>query len=247
MADESVGSAAKLEELKEKFQKDPASASSSSSPRSTASSTVSRRRSRSARRLQKHPTYTSARVTLARSYTGAKRYDEAKAEFEKVIAAVPDNLLANRCLGDLYDEEGRNDEALGRYRVVQMLNPGDEEVARASAGSRPAGPVCRGRPRVPYLFGSPGDGEGAGGGPPAPGRGTRRSGRGGRRVRGVHGPSNRRVRDPQRRHGRGGARAKRRRSRPVGRRRSARRHGSRAPDSDEGGAGDAGGRARVRR
>ena len=153
MADETAGSAAKLEELKDKYQKDPASR-------------IFLQLAEEYRKLgrfeeavqvcvaglQKHPTYTSARVTLARAYTGAKRYDEAKAEFEKVIAAVPDNLLANRCLGDLYYEEGRSDEARRRYQVVQMLNPGDEEVAARLGGSRPAGPVRRRRPRMPYLL-----------------------------------------------------------------------------------------------
>src|SRR6185436_14553021 len=103
MSDELAGSVAKLDELKEKFQKDPGSRIFLQLAEEY------RKLSRfedailvCSAGLQKHPTYTTARVTLARCYLGAKKTEEAKREFEKVIAAVPDNLLANRCLGDLY-------------------------------------------------------------------------------------------------------------------------------------------------
>src|SRR5688572_13199261 len=130
MADESLSAPAKIEELREKYERDPAS------KLFLQLAEEYRKANRFDEAIQvcqaglkKHPTYTSARMTLARSLAGAKRTEEAKAEFEKVIAAVPDNILANRYLGDLLYEEGRTDEALKRYRVVQLLNPNDEEVA----------------------------------------------------------------------------------------------------------------------
>lgn len=55
--------------------------------------------------------------------------EKAREELEKVIKAVPDNLLANKLLGDIYRESGRHEDALKRYGLVQMLTPADAEVA----------------------------------------------------------------------------------------------------------------------
>ena len=46
-----------------------------------------------------------------------------------MIKAVPDNLLANKLLGDIYRESGNYENALKRYNLVQMLTPADAEVA----------------------------------------------------------------------------------------------------------------------
>ena len=54
--------------------------------------------------------------------------EEARAELEKVIQAVPDNLLANKLLGDIYMELELDEDALKRYKLVQMLTPADSEV-----------------------------------------------------------------------------------------------------------------------
>ena len=154
MSDESLGSSAKIEELKEKFDRDPGSKIFLQLAEEY------RKANRFGESIQvclsgltKNPGYTSARVTLARAYIGAKRLEEAKAEFEKVIAAVPDNLLANRFLGDLYYEEGNTPEALRRYKVVQMLNPGDDEVAsriqKLEGSSRPTARDLLARPAAP--------------------------------------------------------------------------------------------------
>lgn len=79
--------------------------------------------------LTRHPNYWSARVTLGRVYHQMGKAELAREELEKVIQSVPDNLLANKLLGDIYMFMDQQAEALKRYRIVQMLNPSDQDVA----------------------------------------------------------------------------------------------------------------------
>lgn len=79
--------------------------------------------------LQKHPNYWSARVSMGRIHYEIGNPERAREELEKVIKAVPDNLLANKLLGDIYRESGKYEDALKRYHLVEMLTPADAEVA----------------------------------------------------------------------------------------------------------------------
>jgi tetratricopeptide (TPR) repeat protein len=81
--------------------------------------------------LERHPGYTSAHVALGRLYLEKNLVPEARAEFEKVIASVPDNLFAHRKLADIYRDLGENEKALSEYRMVLNLNPRDEEIKRS--------------------------------------------------------------------------------------------------------------------
>jgi tetratricopeptide (TPR) repeat protein len=78
--------------------------------------------------LRRHPNYWSARVVLGRIRLEMGSRQEALEELEKAIKAVPDNLIANRLLGDIYFQENRLQEALKRYKIAQMLVPGDREI-----------------------------------------------------------------------------------------------------------------------
>jgi tetratricopeptide (TPR) repeat protein len=78
--------------------------------------------------LRRHPNYWSARVALGRIHKEMGHSDLAREELEKVIQAVPDNLLANKLLGDIYMELEMDEDALKRYKLVQMLTPADGEV-----------------------------------------------------------------------------------------------------------------------
>jgi tetratricopeptide (TPR) repeat protein len=51
--------------------------------------------------LAQHPAYLSARITLGRALLEMGRYDEAVSEFEYVLKAAPDNLSAVRELADI--------------------------------------------------------------------------------------------------------------------------------------------------
>lgn len=78
--------------------------------------------------LERHPEYTSARVTLGKIYLEKSMTDEAQGEFEQVVSMIPDNLFAHRKLADIYRERGDTDRALKEYKKVLELNPLDEDV-----------------------------------------------------------------------------------------------------------------------
>lgn len=78
--------------------------------------------------LKRHPNYWSMRVAVGRIYSEMGDLDKAREELEKVIKAVPDNLLANKILGDIYLQQDRPADALKRYKIVQMITPADQEV-----------------------------------------------------------------------------------------------------------------------
>ena len=60
--------------------------------------------------LKKHPQYPSARVALGRALLQADKYDRAAEEFETVLKQVPDNILANKFLGETYHRLGRYED-----------------------------------------------------------------------------------------------------------------------------------------
>ncbi len=57
--------------------------------------------------LLRHPAYVSARVTLGRALIEVGAYDEAASELEDALRAAPENLAAIRALADIH---GRRSE-----------------------------------------------------------------------------------------------------------------------------------------
>jgi tetratricopeptide (TPR) repeat protein len=78
--------------------------------------------------IERQPKYTSAVVALGKIYLEKEMFAEARSEFEKVVAQVPDNLFAQRKLADAYKKLGERDLAVEQYRKVIKLNPMDEEA-----------------------------------------------------------------------------------------------------------------------
>ena len=84
----------------------------------------------------------------------AETFDRASEEFEAVLAQVPDNILANKFLGETYHRLGRYDEAIQKYQIAQTLAPEDAElevvtpVTPPSPSRRTAGRLAMGPPRV---------------------------------------------------------------------------------------------------
>ncbi len=77
--------------------------------------------------IEKHSTYTSARVLLGKMYLEKGMMDEARREFESVIRIVPDNLFAHKKLAELYRDTGETDLAIKAFRAILKLNPMDDE------------------------------------------------------------------------------------------------------------------------
>jgi tetratricopeptide (TPR) repeat protein len=94
-----------------------------------------------------HPSYVSARVTLARALAALDRLDEAQAELERVLRSAPDTLTAVRGLADIFYRRGNMPEALMRYRAALSLAPNDPElpqiVARSVSEKREHAPKWR--------------------------------------------------------------------------------------------------------
>ena len=79
--------------------------------------------------LERQPGYLSARVSLGKIFIERSKLDEAKAEFEKVIAVIPDNLYAHKKLAEIYKELGEKEKAAKAFKTVLQLNPLDEWAA----------------------------------------------------------------------------------------------------------------------
>ncbi|MBI5075946.1 MAG: tetratricopeptide repeat protein [Nitrospirae bacterium] len=77
--------------------------------------------------LEKHVSYTSARVLLGKTYLEKGMLEEARKEFEGVIKIVPDNLFAHKKLAEVYRDTGETDLAIKSYKAILKLNPMDEE------------------------------------------------------------------------------------------------------------------------
>lgn len=92
----------RIEELRRRIQKDPASiafAQLAEEHRRAGQYDEAVRVSRAG--LAQHPAYLSARITLGRALLEMGRYDEAVSEFDYVLKAAPDNITAVRELADI--------------------------------------------------------------------------------------------------------------------------------------------------
>ena len=78
--------------------------------------------------LKSNPGYVTARSFLGRLLMDKGDLTGAQKELEEVIKAIPDNLLAQRKLGDLYVLQGKGSDAQQRYKAAFALNPADKEL-----------------------------------------------------------------------------------------------------------------------
>ncbi len=79
--------------------------------------------------LVKHPSYPSARMTLARCLFDSGDLKGARAELELVVAAAPDNILAQRLLGESCEGLGELTAAAEAYRAALRFSPGDKALS----------------------------------------------------------------------------------------------------------------------
>jgi tetratricopeptide (TPR) repeat protein len=88
--------------------------------------------------LQQHPAYLSARVTLGRALIEVGRLDEAAAEFEYVVKAAPDNLTAVRQLADIHQRRRQVSSDTNRRQAETQAPP----VIAAPVAPAPSPPVA---------------------------------------------------------------------------------------------------------
>jgi hypothetical protein len=79
--------------------------------------------------LKNNPGYVTARSLLGKLLFEKGDLSGAQKELEEVVKAIPDNLMAQRKLGDLYVLQDRTADALNHYKMVLSLNPRDQETA----------------------------------------------------------------------------------------------------------------------
>jgi len=75
--------------------------------------------------LKHHPDFPGGRVALARCFFDKKKYAKAKDELEIVVGISPDNILAQRLLGDCFFSLKEMEQALRCYKLASVLSPED--------------------------------------------------------------------------------------------------------------------------
>ena len=69
--------------------------------------------------LQRHPSYMSARVTLGRALIEMGEFDAASAELEQVLRVAPENLAAIRALADIHRRRGEIPDSIESYHLPE--------------------------------------------------------------------------------------------------------------------------------
>jgi tetratricopeptide (TPR) repeat protein len=134
----------RLEELRRRVQKDPASLAFAQLAEECRRAGQHQEAVRVCRTgLAHHPDYLSARVTLGRALLALEHLDQAGAELAGVLRIAPENLAALRGLADVYQRRGLIAEALEYYRRALALAPHDHEIHAAIEALRhqPVPPV----------------------------------------------------------------------------------------------------------
>jgi tetratricopeptide (TPR) repeat protein len=88
----------------------------------------------------------SGRVALARAYFDKGMVKEAKEEVLTVVSITPDNILANKILGEILLLEGDAAGAVGSFEKVLALAPDDAEAKQKLLEAR-EGPAGSERPQ----------------------------------------------------------------------------------------------------
>ena len=102
----------RLEELKRRVQRDPASISFAALAEEYRRLGLFAEAIEACRAgLQRHPSYISARVTLGRALIEVGEFDEASSELEQVLRSAPENLAAIRALADIHRRRGEVSDA----------------------------------------------------------------------------------------------------------------------------------------
>lgn len=79
-------------------------------------------------RLELHPGYLSARVTLGRALAELERWEDAERELEYVLESAPDSLAAIRGLAEIHEKQGNLPGALAYYRRALALAKYDPDL-----------------------------------------------------------------------------------------------------------------------
>ena len=76
---------------------------------------------------RREPEKASIREALGIAYFRIRRWEEAEAEFRKVLELSPADDYAHYALGRCLEKQGRQREANGHYKLASSLRPGSEQ------------------------------------------------------------------------------------------------------------------------
>ena len=109
--------------------------------------------------LQRHPTFQGARVTLGKIYLEQGKIADARAAFEIVVKAHPDNLVALKKLAFIYHRDGDWAEVRRCCNLLLAVNSHDTDAAQLlreadAAEIKVRGPVepSAARPDEPMII-----------------------------------------------------------------------------------------------
>jgi hypothetical protein len=81
--------------------------------------------------IDRQPAYASARVALGKIYFDRGMLAESREQFKRVVEDLPENLYAQKKLGEICKKQGDVPAAIAAYVQVQKLNPSDDEATVA--------------------------------------------------------------------------------------------------------------------
>jgi tetratricopeptide (TPR) repeat protein len=126
-----VADSARIEDLRRRVQKDPASIAFAQLAEEYRRAGQSEQAVEVCRRgLSIHPGYLSARVTLGRALLDLGDLGEAQRELELVLKSAPENLAALRGLAEVHHRRGDLSEALSQYKTAATLARNDPDLAQ---------------------------------------------------------------------------------------------------------------------
>src|SRR5947209_19234859 len=79
------------------------------------------------RAKRREPDKASIREALGIAYFRIRRWEEAEAEFRKLLELSPVNDYAHYALGRTLEKQGRMREANGHYKLASSLRPGSAQ------------------------------------------------------------------------------------------------------------------------
>ena len=76
---------------------------------------------------RREPEKASIREALGIAYFRIRRWEEAEAEFRKLLELSPVNDYAHYALGRCLEKQGHRAEANGHYKLASSLRPGSQQ------------------------------------------------------------------------------------------------------------------------
>lgn len=92
-------------------------------------------------RLKDNPKDWDTRVSLGNSYFRKGMLKEAREQFEWVVEAISNNIIAYKMLGEIFEKEGNRQKAYRLYQIYTAFNPDDVKAKQIVSSFRTEEPL----------------------------------------------------------------------------------------------------------